>query len=72
MRLSWIGMLLMGLAAIAPAQQVAIGEYALPTPSGVALAVAPGPDHALWFAGSAARKTARQAQCARPTLLPQN
>jgi streptogramin lyase len=40
----------MGLAAIAPAQQVAIGEYAVPTPGGVALAVALGPDHALWFA----------------------
>jgi len=50
MRLSWIGMLLIGLAAIAPAPQVAIGEYAVPTPGGGAFAIAPGPDHALWFA----------------------
>jgi virginiamycin B lyase len=51
MRLGLFGMLLIGLADLAPAQSaqpIAVGEYAVPSPGGAALGIARGLG-SLWF-----------------------
>lgn len=47
--LRWIALLLWPLPAAYPARQIAIAEYAIPAPGGLATAIARGSDGNLWF-----------------------
>ena len=62
--------LLLSLAAVAPAQQIAIGQYPLPDDYGNASAITAGPDGALWFTEYTANKIGRITAAGAITLFP--
>ena len=48
-RAIWMAAMLLSLPAIAATQQIAMGEYPLPTGNSWPYRIAGGPDGALWF-----------------------